>query len=71
MLKIPQCSKCLNKYKPDGTRIMKCKAFPAGIPEEIILNEISHKKPYPGDNGILFELDVAKHNLIAKEKIPV
>jgi len=33
----------------------KCNAFPLGIPEEIIMMEVSHRKPYPGDNGIQFE----------------
>ena len=32
-----------------------CDAFPGGIPDEICLGEIDHKKPYPGDNGIKFE----------------
>ena len=31
-----------------------CKAFPKGIPEKIILNEIDHRVPYTGDNGIQF-----------------
>lgn len=33
----------------------KCSAFPYGIPLEIFNNSINHTKPYPGDNGILFE----------------
>jgi len=32
-----------------------CRAFPAGIPEEIFLNGFDHRKPYPGDHGIRFE----------------
>ena len=32
-----------------------CNAFPGGIPMEIYLNKVSHKKPYKGDNGIRFE----------------
>jgi len=32
-----------------------CDAFPAGIPASIIENRRDHRKPYPGDRGILFE----------------
>lgn len=32
-----------------------CKAFPNGIPNEIIIGELLHDKPYQGDNGIMFE----------------
>ncbi len=31
------------------------KAFPQGIPEAILSNELPHDPPYPGDNGIRFE----------------
>jgi|TARA_R100000789_G_C3016799_1_gene152592 hypothetical protein len=34
-----------------------CEAYPDGwgIPEEIIMGEVDHKKPFKGDNGIQFE----------------
>lgn len=32
-----------------------CDAFPDGIPSEIFRGEFIHNKPYPGDNGILYE----------------
>ena len=35
--------------------INKCKAFPDGIPEEIMIGKFDHRKKYKGDNGIRFE----------------
>jgi len=32
-----------------------CKAFPNGIPDELVFNEHDHTKPYANDNGIQFE----------------
>ena len=49
----PQCNKC--KHLRRENRKAVCKAFPNGIPREIFLNEVDHKKPYKGDNGVRFE----------------
>ena len=35
--------------------VMRCKAFPEKIPEEIMTGFKDHSKPYPGDNGIRYE----------------
>lgn len=32
-----------------------CKSFPRGIPEIIFYGTNMHKKPFPGDNGIVFK----------------
>ncbi len=51
-LKIAQCNFCKH-YEGYA----KCKAFgEKRIPKDILLNRHDHKEPYPGDNGILFEL---------------
>ena len=47
----PLCNKCKN-YLYDKN----CKAFPEGIPDNILTGEFDHIKRYPGqDNNILFE----------------
>lgn len=61
----PQCSFCshFHSARKDGDF---CDAFPDkdGIPVEIILNEVDHRKPYPGDNGIRFDQLTAKEQRI-------
>ncbi len=53
---IPQCHRCRHFIgKVDGNPV--CAAFPVDIPREIYHNDVSHRQPYPGDNGILFDAD--------------
>jgi hypothetical protein len=48
------CQSCAN-LRPDG---VTCDAFPAGIPDGILLfNDIDHRRPVPGDGGIVWELN--------------
>ncbi len=50
--KILQCFVCKHKNKSG----FSCKAFPKGIPEDILQqDDFDHSKPYPNDNGIRFE----------------
>jgi len=44
-----QCDRCRHYIKGP-----KCKAFDE-IPFDILDGSHDHRKPYPGDNGILFE----------------
>tara|TARA_Y100001963_G_C6506880_1_gene320355 strand:+ start:358 stop:528 length:171 start_codon:yes stop_codon:yes gene_type:complete len=44
-----QCGLCKNYLKD-----LKCKAFPKGIPQEILEGQ-DHTEPFKGDNGIQFE----------------
>jgi hypothetical protein len=46
----PLCLSCAHTNN-DGT----CKAFPEGIPLEIVSGEVNHMQPYEGDNGIQYE----------------
>jgi hypothetical protein len=45
-----QCATCRH-YRKVG----RCKAYPDGIPEELLTGAVQHDKPYKGDNGIRFE----------------
>jgi len=52
----PQCVECRWLQGPPGdTGGWKCKAFPCGIPAEIVTSQRTHIRPYPGDGGIRFE----------------
>lgn len=48
----PACLKCAH-WRP-WIDAMACDAFPAGIPEEILLGA-PHNKPFSGDRGIVFK----------------
>ena len=45
------CNRCLHIHMGGD----KCRAFPDGIPIEILNGGEKHTKPYKGDNGIRFE----------------
>lgn len=52
---IPECFNCAY-FRGMVNSKPRCKAFPDGIPQDIILSkEPVHNKPYPGDNGICYE----------------
>lgn len=47
-----QCFFCV--YKRNGA---VCKAFPDGIPDDILWNRVSHINPFQGDQGIQYKRD--------------
>jgi len=50
-LRISQCTFCAHR-SPDATR---CRAYPEGIPVEILTNEHDHTESFRGDKGILYQ----------------
>ena len=46
----------------------RCRAFPDGIPMPIWKGQNKHRDPYPGDNGIVFELDEKWALAVAREE---
>lgn len=61
MFHFEQCLNCIHLHKETQNEFIKrCDAFPKEVPREITKNEHDHRKPYPGDNGILFEAEDKK-----------
>jgi len=46
-----QCNTC-SHFHPKTTT---CEAYPLGIPVVILTNQVDHRKPLPGDNGVQWE----------------
>ena len=62
-VEVPQCFACKNILEYNAAffeGIVKeervtCRAFPGGIPEEVLSGEFDHSNAYAGDSGIRFE----------------
>ena len=58
MIKIYRCWYCKNFNSQEKEGMSKCKAYPNGIPLEILKEQVDHRKNIAGDNGICFEPDI-------------
>lgn len=47
---------------------MRCDAFPEGIPMNILLNQVDHRKEVEGDHGIRFQPRKGMESPFGKEK---
>jgi hypothetical protein len=49
----PLCLRCVHfhEWNENG---FTCRAFPHGIPDDIVYGGFNHNKPFRGDHGILF-----------------
>lgn len=47
---VPLCESCRWLSKN-----LTCKAFPFGVPQQVLLNEVDHTQPIDGDGGIQYE----------------
>ena len=52
MVNSAQCFSCKNII---NVHDKLCRAFPEGIPGDILLGKVNHVSPYPDDRGIRFE----------------
>ena len=48
---LSRCSACEHR----NWMLDNCKAFPQGIPQELLRSLVEHTKPYPGDHGIQYK----------------
>ncbi len=54
MVIFSQCMDCQNYIGKENEKFC-CKAFPKGIPEDVLWNKINHEDYIDGDNGYKFE----------------
>lgn len=64
----PLCAICSRAVWQEGGPV--CAAFPAGIPAPIAEGGFDHRKAYPGDGGIRFELATGREELLSRWGVP-
>jgi len=50
----PACFDCLH-FRGMVQGVVRCTAFPNGIPQELTTSRVMHNVPFPGDHGIQFK----------------
>lgn len=53
---LPLCESCARLDVSERGYGYRCAAFPDGIPEEIYPGGFDHREPFPGDNGVRWQL---------------
>lgn len=64
---VPLCASCKHlRFEPDPKKLVvpRCDAFPKGIPTEIGVDGFDHRNPFPGDNGITWELNPGNEDML-------
>ncbi len=57
---LPICIGCAH-FNQSEPGVMRCAAFPTGIPVEIAEGSVVHRREYPGDQGLRYEPRRVRH----------
>jgi len=60
IIQIPLCMMCRHRIDTPTEHWFKCKAFPKGIPNDIMFGRHDHHQKYQGDRGITFSPKVLR-----------